>query len=210
MTWHYVPPNFFPEEGGAVSPRDYSDTDPSSTPSGKNFVVQCSNGESERGTSTPRRSGAETSINSTLGDGVERWISYVRDSPARGFLSPGKGSQETTREISGPPRCAPFATYDPHSHFWKTGQLSLLEDTDISGKSSVTWPRTGMMRSGAAWERTRLGRRIDAGERGSCVPTPTVADSRGSRNATATRSGDSTHNDGTTLVDYVLMATGEV
>lgn len=49
---------------------------------------------------------------------------------------------------SGPKWLASWAKYDRDSSSWKTAQLSFLEDL---GASSVTWPRSGLMRHGECY-----------------------------------------------------------
>ena len=66
-----------------------------------------------------------------------------------------------------------LAKFDPDSCSWKTAQLSLLEDLELS---SVTWPASGMTASGQCWELPMLGRRTSATGSG-LLPTPTVFDS---------------------------------
>ena len=44
---------------------------------------------------------------------------------------------------------ASLARFDPISSSWKTVQLSLLGDSELS---SVTWPRSGMTAAGQCWE----------------------------------------------------------
>ena len=77
----------------------------------------------------------------------------------------------------------------------------------ISVASSVTWPRWGMMRNGVCSERATRARHIGAIVSSSSLstPTPTVGDSRNSRNCTANQGKGSTGNTGMTLCDYVVM-----
>ena len=51
---------------------------------------------------------------------------------------------------------ASLAKFDPDSCSWKTAQLSLLGDSELS---SVIWPRSGMTADGQCWELPMLGRR---------------------------------------------------
>jgi len=63
----------------------------------------------------------------------------------------------TTDPRFGTSSSAFFASYDPDSHSWRTPQASLLPDEDSTG-SSLTWPRSGTMRSGRVWARETLAR----------------------------------------------------
>lgn len=53
-------------------------------------------------------------------------------------------------ELSGRPSPQPFAIYDPTLSCWRTCQWSL--DSASLPELSVTWPRSGMTRSGRAFE----------------------------------------------------------
>ena len=63
-----------------------------------------------------------------------------------------------------------LAKYDRDSHLWKTVQCSLLGDLE---SFSVTWPRSGTMRNGAAYLRPSLEPTMNATGYGSLLPTPT-------------------------------------
>lgn len=70
-----------------------------------------------------------------------------------------------------------LATYDPTSSSWRTSQHCLIEGL---ASFSETWPRSGMMRSGTAYQLPTLGPGIGGTEFG-WLPTPTAsADSKGS------------------------------
>jgi len=80
---------------------------------------------------------------------------------------------------------ASLAMFDRDSSSWKTAQLSLLGD---SGKSSVTWPRSGMTADGRCWALPMSGRRT--AETGSGLwPTPTVCGNH-NRKGASEHSGD--------------------
>jgi len=76
-----------------------------------------------------------------------------------------------------------LASYDPTSSLWKTSQTCLL--AQASGQADglaefwETWPRSGMMRSGTAYQLPTLGPGIDGTEFG-WLPTPTKSDGKGS------------------------------
>jgi hypothetical protein len=93
---------------------------------------------------------------------------------ARTSALPGKAQE--SRESA--PGCGPtwrgsLAKFDQDSCSWKTVQLSLLGDSELS---SVIWPRSGMTADGQCWELPMLGRRIKGTDSG-LLPTPIKADS---------------------------------
>ena len=63
-----------------------------------------------------------------------------------------------------------LAKYDPDSRSWKTAQLSLLGDSELS---SVIWPRSGMTAGGQCWELPTLGRRTSETDCGFSQVWPT-------------------------------------
>lgn len=73
---------------------------------------------------------------------------------------------------SGKKWLASWAKYDRGSSSWKTAQLSFLE---VLGESSVTWPRSGLMRRGACYPLRTWEHNTVANESGSW-PTPTATD----------------------------------
>lgn len=96
-----------------------------------------------------------------------------------------------------------FASYDLESCSWKTRQVCLFGGwIEFSG----TWPRAGTMRNGKAFQQFPLVPNTSGIGFGlQPIPTPTVNDSRGGRNATARRTTDGNHHSGMTLVDYVTI-----
>ena len=74
----------------------------------------------------------------------------------------------------GPTWRGSLARFDPDSRSWKTAQLCLLGDLELS---SVTWPRSGMTADGQCWELPKLGRRTSGTGSGLSprwlFPTPT-------------------------------------
>jgi hypothetical protein len=70
-----------------------------------------------------------------------------------------------------------FSTYDPDTCSWRTSAPSSL--TDESGEFSGTWPRSGMTRSGTAFQ-LRPSAPLTHGIASGCWPTP-VADDTGHR-----------------------------
>src|SRR5690348_5079887 len=87
------------------------------------------------------------------------------------------GKEPTMPATSGPTSGQPFATYDPESRSWKTSPgTDPLDSTEYS----ETWPRTGSMRSGRAYEHPTSGRRTGAnGYSSSLLPTPLSRDHKG-------------------------------
>ena len=64
---------------------------------------------------------------------------------------------------------ASLARFDPASRSWKTAQLCLLGDSELS---SVTWPRSGMTANGQCWELPTLAQTTSVTGSG-LWPTPT-------------------------------------
>ena len=77
------------------------------------------------------------------------------------FRSCAKTSQSPAREqeskeaarVFGPSTHDSLASFDPDTSSWRTSQLSLLGGLD---EFSGTWPRSGMTRSGTAFQRAPL------------------------------------------------------
>ena len=93
-----------------------------------------------------------------------------------------------------------LAKYDHDTRSWKTAQCLLSGDSE---KYSVTWPKSGMMRSGVCWERTMLAR-YTKGKESGYWPTPTMSMYKGSSPATLTRKdGKDRTND---RLDHRVMA----
>ena len=69
-----------------------------------------------------------------------------------------------------------LAKLDPSSRSWKTSQTCLSETGEIgSAEYSETWPRSGRMRNGIAYQRPTLALHTSGTESGSW-PTPTARD----------------------------------
>ena len=88
---------------------------------------------------------------------------------------------ESDLEKMTPATCGhtPFAFYESQEHRWASSRMSLdFSAQDISGPSSVTWPKRGSMRNGACWEQTMSVPRIDASGSGfwPTYQTPSVED----------------------------------
>jgi hypothetical protein len=69
---------------------------------------------------------------------------------------------------------ASLARYDRDSRSWRTVQCSLLAGLT---SSSVTWPRSGMMRNGVCWERTTPELRT-SGSASGFLPTPLASNTK--------------------------------
>lgn len=74
-----------------------------------------------------------------------------------------------------------FASFDPLSSSWKTSQRSLVEDLE---RFSETWPRSGMMLGGTAYQLPPLAP-LTAATGSGLLPTPEASNTK----ATAMRSG---------------------
>lgn len=113
------------------------------------------------------------SKHSTETNGEDESMSSQEDFPARTSAQPARALES----MGQGPECGStwpgsFARYDPNSSSWKTPQCSLLEGLD---EFSETWPRWGMMRNGACWERTTL-EGITNGNGSGLWPTPVKTD----------------------------------
>lgn len=85
----------------------------------------------------------------------------------------GDAKEPKTTDTSGPTSGRQFATYDPSTQSWKT--FAGTEASD-STEYSETWPKTGYMHNGRAYELpTPEHRTIEKGS-SSWLPTPTATD----------------------------------
>lgn len=72
-----------------------------------------------------------------------------------------------------------LAKLDPDTQSWKTCQISWLEMMDDGlDEFSLTWPRSGSMRNGIAYQLQPLARPIEGTESG-LLPTPAARDWKG-------------------------------
>ena len=107
----------------------------------------------------------------TENHGEEELTSCAVDSLARILAAPERVQESQENEAGyGRKWHGSFAKFDLNSCLWKTHQLSLLGDWE---PFSETWPRWGMMRTGACWELSPLAHLISEIESGSWR-TPTV------------------------------------
>ncbi len=125
--------------------------------------------------STPLRSLAisEHSIVTGTPRAIRAWLmSSVQVSPANPSPPQGSAKGQPTNVTCGRPPGIPFVSFDPATHSWKTS-LDLFP-ADILTRSSVTWPKSGMMHDGQCWERTILVPRISGTGSGYSLPTPSA------------------------------------
>lgn len=113
----------------------------------------------------------------TANHGADVLMWYLAGFPVRTLAQP-EGAQES---MANAPACGRtwqelLARYNPFLSTWKTPQCSLLEDSDVF---SETWPRSGTMRNGCAYQRQSAERRISVTESGYW-PTPRASDHKGS------------------------------
>lgn len=109
----------------------------------------------------------------------ERPTSFPEDSPVRTFHTPDYVPElpASVQDSTGN-WCVPFAWYDPVTQLWRTWQLCL---TGEWAPYSETWPKSGMTRSGIAYQRVPLVPFIIGSESLSpLIPTPTACDHKGS------------------------------
>ena len=113
-------------------------------------------------------------------------MSSAADFPAKTSVSPGKAPDlQASVPACGVNTPVLLASYDRNTSSWKTSQLCLDGDLETF---SETWPRSGMMRSGTAYQLQPLAPLIDETASG-LWPTPTVNGNYNRRGASAT-SGD--------------------
>lgn len=100
-------------------------------------------------------------------------MSSAADSRAKTSASPGRepGSTVPARVFGANTRVS-LANFDPGTSSWRTSQLSLLED---SGECLETWPRSGMTRSGTAFQLQPLAP-LTGGIASGLWPTPVARD----------------------------------
>lgn len=102
---------------------------------------------------------------------------FAEASPAKTSASQGKepDSQDSAAAY-GQSKPELLAKYDRASRSWRTSQLCLVEGL---AKFSATWPRSGMTRSGTAYQLQPLAPLTDETESG-LLPTPAARDWKGS------------------------------
>jgi hypothetical protein len=106
------------------------------------------------------------------------WMSFAEDSPAKTSVTPEKAQGLRAQDQDyGAKSPAWLASYDRNTSSWKMSQHSLVEGLD---EFSETWPRSGMMRNGIAYQLPPLALRTYGTGFGSSpthsIPTPTAQD----------------------------------
>src|SRR5579885_398808 len=113
------------------------------------------------------------STNANMRTNSRPLTSSAEDSPARISATPESGRELTANAAaSGENTRGLLASYDRASRSWKTSQLCF---TGEWAEFSETWPRSGMTRSGQAFELRTLARRTSANASG-LLPTPLSSD----------------------------------
>ncbi len=93
------------------------------------------------------------------------------DSPVRTSQPPGKEQElKVSGQDSGQKSPVLLANYDPNTSSWKTSQRCLVEGWT---RFSETWPRSGTMQNGIAFQLPTLAHRT-GGTGGGAWPTPTA------------------------------------
>ena len=172
MTWLYTPCLYAAEAGDSTSPLPES-LARSVTSRGKlmppRFWLRVS-----KTADWPRLLSGLTYSPSMVNRGVEWWISFMRASRASPSATQASAAAPTTSDGSGLMLRESFATWDQSGCSWKTSQVSLPLDLE---PSSLTWPRSGSMRSGRVFERP-MPVRPTAGSDGSSWATALAGDER--------------------------------
>ena len=106
--------------------------------------------------------------------GEELLTLYRADFPVKTSALQEKAQGSKAKEADSGQRWSELLTkYDPVLFLWKTCQLSLLEDLELSLE---TWPKWGMTRNGVAYQRQKLEPITSESVFGFWVPTPTASD----------------------------------
>ena len=106
--------------------------------------------------------------------GEELLTLYRADFPVKTSALQEKAQGSKAKEADSGQRWSELlAKYDPVLFLWKTCQLSLLEDLELSLE---TWPKWGMTRNGVAYQRQKLEPITSESAFGFYVPTPTASD----------------------------------
>lgn len=187
MSWHYLPElvEGFSEEsssGGVLS----------APLNGPRSPAKPSSGDSRMEHSPNFRSG--TTCRPSTGDrGLDWWMSFLEDSPAKTSAPQERGLESTENA----PECGntwpgSLTKYDHVSRSWKTRRFSLGAGLD---EFSETWPRWGSMRNGACWVRSTLGHRTGVTASGSWPTIRAQDGERGGRGdlIQAVRGNENTH-----------------
>ncbi len=168
-----------PGPGAVSSAPGCSDGNQLDISSGTNTASKSSRRGSRTASSMkPRSSGILTISSSPVPLKNTRAMSmWLRQAfPANHSALQERKKAKTTKGISGRKRSNVFAMFDPDTHSWKTSQVCLVLGT--SAKSSLRWPKQGLMRDGVCSELTMSVPRTDVKGSGSRLPakTPSAAD----------------------------------
>lgn len=105
--------------------------------------------------------------------GAELLTWFLAASRARTSALPERALASAANDPGcGPTWRASLARFDPDTSSWKTVQLCLLGDSELS---SVIWPRSGMTADGQCWELPMSEHRTSGTGSGSW-PTPVASD----------------------------------
>lgn len=168
MSWHYLQ-----AQGGVFSEADYlaglrlQRLKSSSTP------VRCFSPVSETDSCPSSPSGMMSGV-STASRGAALSMSSAADSPAKTSRPPASEQELMASEAGCGVRCTELlAKYDRDMCLWKTPQLSLLAGLD---EFSETWPKSGIMLHGCAYQQLIAVPRTSVNECGFSPQTPNNVD----------------------------------
>jgi hypothetical protein len=97
------------------------------------------------------------------------WTSSLRAFPASLFLLPGEVLVKKTNDGSGQRFSEPFALWNPDIYSWKMYELSLGGESE---EFSETWPTSGMIFDGVAYELPTSEHLTSARDGSHLLPTP--------------------------------------
>jgi hypothetical protein len=117
-------------------------------------------------------------------------MSFVAASPAKTSATPARARDSTERaRVFGQSTPVSLASYDPDTSLWRTSQLSLLGGLE---QFSETWPRSGMTRSGTAFQLQPLAP-LTRGTASGLLPTPSATSYGSNQGGGAGRIGPVRH-----------------
>lgn len=178
MSWLYLP-----EPAEECSALDCSDGGPSDTSSGTDTAVKYSSRASRMGVFIPLPSGAEMSENLFAADvrrSIREWLtSFQQDFPASHSPELAANSEKTTPGTCGPQPPRAFASFDHLGSFWKMSRPcdadKKTEAPATSTEFSATWPRSGIVQDGIAYQLPPSAP-ITRGTESGSLPTPTATE----------------------------------
>ena len=97
---------------------------------------------------------------------------------------------------------ASLAKFDPATSSWKTVQLSLLGDSELS---SVTWPRSGMTADGQCWELMMSAPHTEGTGSGLWVPTPIATEWKAGSGKLGNRAPEKAAKAGLKLTEFAKL-----